>query len=92
MPIYKYEPYYRYDGPSPSRPFREELTPDEITYNLECFFSEIYSYFEDDTAKFKKLSDKCIGITSDISEVDCDARVKKCLNHFDLYAHKQCRS
>lgn len=92
MSIYKYQPYYQYDGPSLSQPFREKLTPDEIAYNLECFFSDVDSYFEDDTAKFEKLSNNCIIITSDISESECDERVKNCLNDLDLYAHKYCKS
>jgi len=88
MSIYKYQLYYNYDGPTHSQPFREELTPDEVAYNLECVFSDIDRYFEDGTAEFEKISEKCIGITSDISETNCDERVIRCLNSLDLYAHK----
>lgn len=92
MPLYKYQPYYKYDGPNRSQPFREELTPDEVEYNIECFFSEIERYFVDGTAEFERLPKDCIGITSDISEADCDERVKLCLNSLDLYAHKSCKN
>jgi len=38
MSIYKYQPYYKYDGATYQQPFREELTHDEIEYNLKSFF------------------------------------------------------
>ena len=50
MNKFKYQPYYKYDGASLAQPFREELTPDEVEYNLACFFDEVQRYFEDDTA------------------------------------------
>jgi hypothetical protein len=92
MALYKYQPYYRFDGPNRLQPFLEKLTPDEVEDNLECFFSEVERYFEDGTAEFEKLSDSCIGITSDISEDECDERVKGCLNILELYAYKTCKN
>jgi len=76
MSIYKYQPYYKYDGATYQQPFREELTHDEIEYNLKSFFFDIDRYFKDGTATFNKLSENCIEITTDISEAECDSRVK----------------
>jgi hypothetical protein len=87
MAIYKYQPYYKYDGPTNSEPFREELDLEQQKENIEDFFSEIERYFESDT-KFERRDDNYIWITSDISQNDCDERVKRCLNSLDLYAHR----
>jgi len=91
MYIYKYQPYYYYDGVSRAQPFREELTQEEIKYNIESFFSDVEHFFEDGTATFKRLPKNCIEVTTDISENECDERVKRCLNSLDLYAHKTCK-
>ncbi|MBU1668995.1 hypothetical protein KKC13_11305 [bacterium] len=90
MPIYKYQPYYQYDGVTLAQPFREELTQEEIEYNIESFFSDIDRYFDTHTTTFERLSENCLEITTDISETECDERVKRCLNSLDLYAHKNC--
>ena len=92
MSIYKYQPYYRYDGITHSQPFREELTQEEIGDNIESFFSDIDRYFDTDTATFQRLSGNCLEITTDISETKCDKRVKDCLNSLDLYAKKNCKN
>lgn len=88
MSIYKYQPYYQYDGETLAQPFREKLTEKEIEYNTESFFSDIDRYFKDDMATFERVSKNCLEITTDISETECDERVKQCLNSLDLYAHK----
>lgn len=88
MSIYKYQPYYQYNGAILAQPFRKELTQEEINYNLESFFSDIDSYFEDGTATFERLLENHLEITTDISETECDELVKRCLNSLDLYAHK----
>lgn len=92
MSQYKYQPYYQYDGPTHSQPFREELTPEDIEYNIERFFSEIEQYFDEGLAYLEKVSETCIEITTELSEAECDERVKRCLNNLDLYAHKTCRN
>jgi len=91
MSIYIYQPYYRYDGVTRAQPFREKLTQDDIEDNIESFFSDIDRYFDANTATFRRLSGNCLEITTDISETDCDDRVKFCLNNLDLYSHKNCK-
>ena len=87
MPLYKYQPFYQYDGPSLAQPFREELSSDEEKINLECFFSEVEGYFDDKT-EFERQEDDFICITSNITQTECDDRVKRCLNSLDLYAKR----
>ena len=87
MATYKYKPYYKYDGPTHSDPFREELDLEQQKENIEDFFSEIEHYFESDV-KFERRDDNYIWITSNISQEDCDGRVKRCLNSLDLFAHR----
>ena len=63
-----------------SQPFREELTIEEINYNIESFFSDIEQYFDEYTVVIERISEQCIKITTEITETECDERVKKCLN------------
>ena len=88
MPLFKYEPYYQYNGPTRSQPFRQELEKDEIDRNMNLFFTEIGMHFADVVAKVERLSESVVGISSEITQDDCDARVKKCLNSLDLFANK----
>ncbi|MBG9997976.1 hypothetical protein I6E72_03275 [Pseudoalteromonas sp. NSLLW24] len=87
MAIYKYQPYYKYDGATRAEPFREELDLEQQKENIKDFFSEIENYFGSDV-KFERQDDNYILITSDISQEDCDERVKRCLNSLDLYANR----
>jgi hypothetical protein len=57
MAIYKYQPYYKYDGPTHADPFREELDLEQQKENIEDFFSEIESYFKNNV-KFERRDDK----------------------------------
>jgi len=88
MPLFKYQPYYQYNGPTRSEPFREELEKDEVDRNMNLFFKEIEMYFVDVVATVEKMSESIVGISSEITQEDCDARVKKCLNSLDLFANK----
>ncbi len=88
MSLFKYQPYYKYDGPTHSQPFREELSTDEVDRNIELFFYEISDYFVDIQATVEQLEDGYVGITADITQEDCDERVKRCLNSLDLYAKR----
>jgi len=88
MPLFKYQPYYKYNGPTLSQPFRKELTSDEVSRNMSLFFDEIGSYFNDVGATVEPVGDGFIGITADITQDDCDERVKRCLNSLDLFANK----
>jgi len=45
-------------------------------------------YFTDVDAKVEKFSNGIVGISSEITQDDCDSRVKKCLNNLDLFANK----
>lgn len=87
MNRYRYRPYYEYTGPSLAQPFREELSPEDVEYNLACFFDDVDRYFVEGTAEFNRVSD-CIEITTNLSESECYERVKQCLNSLDLYAQK----
>jgi hypothetical protein len=88
MPVFKYQPYYEYNGPTKSDPFREELSADQIKRNMSLFFDEIGSCFSDVGATIEPVGGGFIGITADITQADCDARVKRCLNSLDLFANK----
>ena len=90
MSIYKYQPFYRYNGVTSSQPFREELNQEEIESNINSFFSNIENYFENGTASFRVSQNNCLEITTDTPKNECDERVKKCLNSLDLYSHKTC--
>ena len=92
MNTYFYSPYYQYNGVTHSQPFREELTLEEVNYNIESFFSDIEQYFDEDTVIIERITENCIKITTEISEIECDERVKNCLNSLDLYAHKNCNN
>ncbi|TMM43245.1 hypothetical protein [Colwellia ponticola] len=87
MHVFKYKPYYHYDGPTRSDPFREELSSEEANDHVESFFSDIERFFAEGSASFKQ-EDELIVITTDINETNCDEIVKKCLNSLDLFAHK----
>jgi hypothetical protein len=87
MPVFKYKPYYHYDGPTHSDPFREELRPEEADEHIESFFLEIEQYFDEDSVDLKKEGDLIL-ITGEINENDCDEVVKRCLNSLDLFAKK----
>lgn len=88
MPQFKYKPYYYYNGPTHAEPLREELSADEVSRNMSLFFDEIGDYFKDVGATVEPVGDGFIGITSEITQEECDARVKRCLNNLDLYATK----
>lgn len=83
-----YKPYYKYNGPTISQPFREELNADEVKKKIELFFNEISHYFTDVEATIAPLDNGVIGINSEISQDECDFRVKRCLNSLDLFANK----
>ncbi|WP_434026807.1 hypothetical protein [[Pseudomonas] boreopolis] len=88
MPLFKYQPYYQYNGPTLSQPFLEELSADEVKRNIGLFFDEIGSYFADVGATVEPIGGGFIGITADITQDDCDERVKRCLNNLDLFANR----
>lgn len=86
MPTYKYKPYYKFNGPTRAEPLREELSANEVRQRLELFTREVRCYFEDLSAKLEFEADGALLVTTDLSQKDCDARVKRCLNSLDLYA------
>ncbi len=88
MPIFRYQPYYKYNGPTRSQPFRAELSADDVERNMGLFFDEIGSYFQDVDATVEPVGDGIIAITAEITQDDCDERVKRCLNSLDLFADK----
>lgn len=86
MPTFKYKPYYEYKGPTLSDPLREKLSPEDSLRNINYFFDGIDRYFEGGYI-IERVGD-AVSITGEISEKDCDDRVKKCLNSLDLFAIK----
>ncbi|RYA22844.1 hypothetical protein CRU96_10765 [Malaciobacter halophilus] len=88
MAVFKYKPYYQYDGPTHSQPFRTELSLDNIQFNIEQFYSDLYNYFNDIEVNIEKEEDGFVSITADITQEDCDERVKNCLNSLDLFANR----
>ena len=87
MPVFKYKPFYQYNGPTHSDPLREELSPEDVENHVRRFFEEIENYFEDGSVVIKKEGD-LVSITGEINQMDCDEAVKKCLNSLDLFANK----
>lgn len=87
MPTYKYRPYYQFNGPTASNPFREEKTPEEVEQSLEFFYSELTNHFGDIPHQVHKF-DGIVSVTADIPEEKCDSLVANCLNDNDLYADK----
>ncbi|MFQ1749920.1 hypothetical protein ACK34N_06225 [Aeromonas veronii] len=86
MNKFQYKPYYKYDGPTPSNPLREELSQEEAEERVRCFFEDIVHYFEENIS-INKEGD-IVSISGDIAQSDCDELVKKCLSSLDLFAHK----
>jgi hypothetical protein len=91
MPTFQYEPYYQYKGPTRAEPAREELSPEDVAHRLELFANEIGAYFEDVTTRIDFSAGGILSVTTDLSPMDCDDRVKRCLNSLDLYARKLSR-
>lgn len=88
MPVIRYHPYYKYNGATLSDPFREELSDEQATKNIQIFFGELRSHFEDVAATLTPDGEGSILISSELAERDCDERVKRCLNSLDLFAAK----
>ena len=88
MPTFRYQPYYKYNGPTLSQPFREELRAEQVQHNMDLFFQDIGHYFTDVGATIEPIDEGFIAITADITQADCDERVKRCLNALDLFANK----
>ena len=88
MPNYQYQPCYHYKGPTRSDPFPEELMPDEVSHQIRLFFEKIGNYFEDVGAQIGNVGNGTVSITTEITQAECDAIVKNCLNEFHLYAKK----
>ncbi|HFG1874730.1 TPA: hypothetical protein ACGF19_003728 [Vibrio cholerae] len=88
MSTYKYNPYYYYNGPTHTDPWREELSEDESNSRIEEFFNRIESYFNGFEVTINRLSNNVVEIKGNFSEKTCDDNVKECLNKLDLFAHK----
>ena len=88
MPTFKYQPYYQYNGPSSSHPFREKLSVEQVRQNMDLFFQDIGHFFTDVGATVEPIGDGYVAITADITQNECDERVKRCLNGLDLFANK----
>lgn len=88
MATYTYKPYYAYNGPTRSQPFREELTAEEIGENLTFFFDHLDSHFVGTDAVVKRDDAETASVQTTLPEDKCDEIVKGLLNHLDLFAHK----
>jgi hypothetical protein len=88
MPTYKYQPYYQYSGPTRAEPDRERLSEDDVEHRLTKFQEEISNFFNDIEVSIKTEPGNILCLTTEINKMDCDDRVKRCLNELDLYARK----
>lgn len=89
MLIFKYNPYYEYLGPTQSDPFRKLLSEEQIAQNMHDFYNHLDYAFTNTDAIFKLESSGAVSIaTENLSEQECDERMKRHLNSFDLFAHK----
>jgi hypothetical protein len=88
MSTYIYKPYYDYNGPTKSEPFRARKSADEQTQCFGNFHKELEHHFSDVEHEIRWSGRGEVSIAVAISEEECDARVKVCLNDNDLYAHK----
>ena len=89
MPIFKYKPHYEYFGPTRSDPFRELLPEDQVEQNIRYFYDHLEYAFAGTDAVIKTESTGTVSIaTENLSEQECDERMKKHLNSLDLFAKK----
>ncbi|WP_152056672.1 hypothetical protein [Aliarcobacter butzleri] len=89
MPIFKYQPYYKYNGVTSSQPFRIELDSEDVQFNITQFCNDLHNYFNDiEEVYITQEEDGFVSINANITQIDCDERVKNCLNSLDLFANR----
>ena len=88
MRLFKYEPYYMFEGPTLSHPFLSELSEEQAKENLESFFRDVEDEFQDIEATVRRLEDNILEVTADISQDDSDKRVERCLIKFELVSKR----
>ncbi|WP_397459075.1 hypothetical protein AB3464_04645 [Pseudomonas asplenii] len=88
MNTYKYTPYYSFNGPTASDPLREELSVEDQHRNLELFFTEVVNIFDDSETIISKEGGNTVIVETNVTEKECDERIKNVLNSLDLFAKK----
>jgi len=93
MKEYKFEIYYKYDGPSHSDPFPEEKNSEQIQDALGNFVNEVGHYVESlETAVSSMPVDgnierRIVSIKTTTNKEEVKEAVKKCLQDLDLRAN-----
>lgn len=87
MNIFKYEPYYKFFGPSLSDPIGEELSQEDQERNIGFFYDDVQNTFADDCAVVSKDSGGIVSIETTLSKDVCGRRVEKILISLKLSAH-----
>ena len=86
MATYTFKPYYSYNGPTHSQPFRERLTDAEAQKNIAFFLENFESHFAGSDAVVVKDGDGSVVLTTSMSRDQVNAIVKGFLNYLDLFA------
>lgn len=94
MKEYKFEIYYKYDGPSHSDPFAKEKNPDQIQDALSNFVNEIPHYIEGNKNTASSLhvegniERRIVSIKTTAEENEVMESVTRCLQNLDLRANR----
>jgi len=93
MKEYKFEIYYKYDGPSHSDPFPEEKNSEQIQDALGNFVNEVQHYIESlETTVFSfpvdgDIERRIVSIKTITKKEEVNEAVKRCLQDLDLRAN-----
>lgn len=88
MPLFKYLIKYHYFGITKENPFpKKELNEEQIENNMDEFYNIIGRYFDDnDEVEIERYEDGSVGILTNIIREECNRRVKRCSDDFDLFS------
>ena len=88
MPIFKYRPYYHYNGPTIREPLLDQLSEDEVERNLLLLVEDLKNHFKEIGGDVEELEDGVILINVDLSKKECDDIVGGYLSNLHLFANK----
>ncbi|MEE5131405.1 hypothetical protein V2J82_13225 [Pseudomonas alliivorans] len=88
MNIFRYKPYYQYNGPTPYDPLKEELSSEDQERNIALFYTDVINAFEDDDAVVQRDEEGAISIQTNLSKNECDKRIEQILTSLDLLGKK----
>lgn len=87
MATYRYKPYYSYNGPTHSQPFREELPAAVVEKNIEFFFQNLDSHFVGTGAVINHDGEGTAIVLTSMPREESNEIVKGLLNYLDLFAY-----